>query len=130
MPERLKLDDQPFDPPDAARPHATRPRDAATLILVRGRREVLMGQRAAGACLHARQVRCFLAAASIRAMRARRRRASSARIQKKLLRHGGVRRAPRAFGLAAVRETKEEAGLTLGGAAGPEWIGSASSPAR
>ena len=38
-----------------------------------------------------------------------------------LLRLGGaVRRAPRAFALAAVRETHEEAGLVVGDEAGPD----------
>ena len=38
-----------------------------------------------------------------------------------LLRLGGpVRRPPRAFALAAVRETQEEAGLVLGGPEGPD----------
>ena len=45
---KLNADEQPFDKPDADKPKATRPRDAATLILVRGGREVMMGQRSKG----------------------------------------------------------------------------------
>ena len=45
---KLNADEKPFDPPDAERPKAQKPRDAATLILVRGGREVMMGQRGKG----------------------------------------------------------------------------------
>jgi hypothetical protein len=33
---KLNPDEKPFDPPDGDKPKAARPRDAATLILVRG----------------------------------------------------------------------------------------------
>jgi len=117
---KLNADEKPFDPPGGDKPKATRPRDAATLILVRGRREVMMGQRAKGHVFmpdkwvfpggrvdpgDARaQAACELTEST-----------------EALLRAGGlVRRPPRAFALAAVRETREEAGLILGDDQGPD----------
>lgn len=96
-----------------------RPRDAATLILVRDRREVMMGQRSAG---HVFMPDKWVFPGGrvdpgdVRAKAARELRPDT----EALLRLGGVRRAPRAFALAAVRETREEAGLVLGGAEGPD----------
>jgi 8-oxo-dGTP pyrophosphatase MutT (NUDIX family) len=117
---KLNDDEKPFDAPDGVKPKAQKPRDAATLILVRGGREVMMGQRAKG---HVFMPDKWVfpggkvdpgdarlpAAAELRADTAA------------LLQMGGlVRRPPRAFALAAVRETGEEAGLHLGADAGPD----------
>jgi len=117
---RMNPDEKPFDPPDGAKPKAIKPRDAATLILVRGGREVMMGQRAKGHVFMPDKwvfpggrvdpgdarlpAACELTAETVA-----------------LLQKGGVvRRPPRAFALAAARETREEAGLILGGDAGPD----------
>jgi 8-oxo-dGTP pyrophosphatase MutT (NUDIX family) len=117
---RLNDDEKPFDPPDGVKPKAARPRDAATLILVRAGREVMMGQRAAGHVFMPDKWvfpggRVDPGDAKLTAAR------ELTPETEALLRSGGqVRRPPRAFALAAVRETKEEAGLVLGGAAGPD----------
>ena len=115
---RLNPDEKPFDPPDGVKPKAARPRDAATLILVRGGREVMMGQRAKGHVFM--PDKWVFPGGSVDPGDAR---ADAAREltpeTEALLKLGGVRRAPRAFALAAVRETHEETGLALGGAAGP-----------
>jgi 8-oxo-dGTP pyrophosphatase MutT (NUDIX family) len=116
---RLKLDDAPFDAPDAGvRPKPARPRDAASLILVRGRAEVLMGQRAAGHVFM--PDKWVFPGGRVDRGDARAPAASelSAEAAAQLAAHG-VRRAPRAFAMAAARETNEEAGLALGGRAGP-----------
>jgi hypothetical protein len=50
-PEQFEMtpEEKIFDAPDAEKPKVVKPRDdAATLILVRGRREVMMGQRSKG----------------------------------------------------------------------------------
>ncbi len=117
---RLNPDEKPFDPPDGEKPKVVKPRDAATLILVRGGGEVMMGQRSKGHVfmpdkwvfpgggVDPGDVRLPAAAELTPETEA-------------LLRQGGtVRRAPRAFALAAARETREEAGLTLGDGAGPD----------
>ena len=116
----LNEDEKPFDPPDGEKPKAMKPRDAATLILLRGGREVMMGQRAKG--------HVFMPDKWVfpggrvdpgdsRAKAARELRPAT----EALLRQGGlVRRPPRAFALAAARETLEEAGLKLGGDEGPD----------
>lgn len=116
---RLNPDEKPFDAPDGHGPPVVKPRDAATLILVRGGREVMMGQRSRshvfmpdkwvfpGGRVDPGDARLPAAAELTPETEA-------------LLRLGGrVRRAPRAFALAAARETKEEAGLSLG-AVGPD----------
>jgi 8-oxo-dGTP pyrophosphatase MutT (NUDIX family) len=119
MTDDLKLDDPPFDPADLAQPaRAARPRDAAALILVRGGREVLMGQRAKGHVFMPDKWvfpggRVDRGDASAPAAN------EFAEETAILLRRHGVKRAPRAFGLAAARETLEEAGLCVGGPAGP-----------
>lgn len=117
---RLNADEKPFDPPDGEKPKAQKPRDAATLILVRGGREVMMGQRAKGHVFMPDKWvfpggrvdpgdSKLLAAHEL------------TEETDALLRLGGViRRPPRAFALAAVRETREEAGLVVGGEAGPD----------
>lgn len=118
---RLNPDEEkPFDPPDAAKPKAIKPRDAATLILVRGGREVMMGQRSKGHVFMPDKWvfpggRVDPGDARLPAAR------ELTPETEALLRKGGlVRRPPRAFALAATRETLEEAGLRLGGPAGPE----------
>lgn len=109
-----------FDAPDAEKPKASRPRDAATLILVRGKREVMMGQRAAGHVFM--PDKWVFPGGRVDPGDARLPAATELTPETEaLLRLGGVvRRPPRAFALAAARETLEEAGLTLGGEAGPE----------
>ena len=115
-------DDAPFDKADPTRPaKAPRPRDAATLILVRktrGERVVLMGQRAKG---HVFMPDKWVFpggavdrtdAAAIAATELRPEVDAKLRLERS-------RRAPRAFALAAVRETFEETGLVVGRAGAP-----------
>jgi len=109
-----------FDPSDAGKPArpALRPKDAATLILIRGGREVLMGQRSAGHVFM--PDKWVFPGGRVDPGDAKAKAATEfAAETEALLRQGGVRRAPRAFGLAAARETLEEAGLRVGGADGP-----------
>jgi 8-oxo-dGTP pyrophosphatase MutT (NUDIX family) len=115
----LNTEEAPFDAPSGERPARLRPRDAATLILVRDGREVLMGQRAGG---HAFMPdKWVFPGGAVDRGDARAPAASELRPEVALqLRHGGVRRAPRAFALAAARETMEETGLALGGPSGPD----------
>lgn len=111
----------PFDPQptrDQAkpRPRAVRPRDAATLILVRKERDgpkVLMGQRAKGHVFMpdkwvfpggAVDPSDGLAPAATELLPE----------ADELLRIENPRRKPRAFAMAAVRELIEEAGLVMG----------------
>ncbi|MEJ0059689.1 MAG: NUDIX hydrolase [Terricaulis sp.] len=119
MSDDLKLDDPPFDPADLAQAaRAPRPRDAATLILVRGGREVLMGQRAKGHVFMPDKW-VFPGGRVDRGDASAPAASEFAPETASLLRQHGVKRAPRAFGLAAARETMEEAGLCVGGPAGP-----------
>jgi 8-oxo-dGTP pyrophosphatase MutT (NUDIX family) len=117
---KLNPDEKPFDAPDGEKPKAARPRDAATLILVRGRREVMMGQRAKGHVFM--PDKWVFPGGRVDPGDAR----APAAVEltpetERLLRAGGlIRRPPRAFALAAVRETHEETGLALGGDAGPD----------
>lgn len=115
---KVDLDD-PFDKPDRDRhPKAPRPKDAATLILVRGGREVLMGQRAAGHVFM--PDKWVFPGGRVDPGDARARAASEFDpATAALLSQHAVRRPVRAFGLAAARETREEAGLSVGGAEGP-----------
>lgn len=117
---RLNPDEKPFDPPDGAKPKAARPRDAATLILVRGGREVMMGQRAAGHVFM--PDKWVFPGGRVDPGDARLPAAQELTAETEaLLRSGGqVRRPPRAFALAAARETREEAGLVLGDDQGPD----------
>lgn len=121
-PESFKLnpDEAAFDAADAEKRKPMKPRDAATLILVRGRREVMMGQRAAGHVFM--PDKWVFPGGRVDPGDAK---APAAREltpeTEALLRMGGqVRRPPRAFAQAAVRETREEAGLVLGGEQGPD----------
>jgi 8-oxo-dGTP pyrophosphatase MutT (NUDIX family) len=106
-----------FDPPPAEQPErAPRPKDAATLVLVRRdgpKPRVLMGQRARGHVFmpnkwvfpggRVERPDALASAASELSDDVERR-----------LGEGNVRRKPRAFALGAVRETFEEAGLIVG----------------
>ncbi len=115
-------DDAPFDAADPTRPaKAPKPRDAATLILVRkvrGAWTVLMGQRAKGHVFMpdkwvfpgGRVERADAVAAAASELRPE--------VEAKLLLEK-ARRTPRAFALAAVRETFEETGLVVGRAGAP-----------
>jgi 8-oxo-dGTP pyrophosphatase MutT (NUDIX family) len=117
---KLNADEKPFDPPDGAKPKAARPRDAATLILVRNGREVMMGQRAKGHVFM--PDKWVFPGGRVDPGDARAKAAAELTSETDiLLRAGGlVRRPPRAFALAAVRETREEAGLVLGDERGPD----------
>jgi 8-oxo-dGTP pyrophosphatase MutT (NUDIX family) len=117
---KLNADEQPFDKPDAEKPKATRPRDAATLILVRGGREVMMGQRSKGHVFM--PDKWVFPGGRVDPGDARARAATELTAETEtLLRKGTIsRRPPRAFALAATRETLEEAGLRVGSEAGPE----------
>jgi 8-oxo-dGTP pyrophosphatase MutT (NUDIX family) len=117
---KLNADEQPFDKPDADKPKATRPRDAATLILVRGGREVMMGQRSKGHVFM--PDKWVFPGGRVDPGDARAKAATELTAETEaLLKKGTIsRRPPRAFALAATRETLEEAGLRLGSEAGPE----------
>lgn len=109
-----------FDPPDATRPKLVRPRDAATLILIRGGREVMMGQRGAGHVFM--PDKWVFPGGRVDPGDARLPAAAELTAETEwLLQQGGVvRRPPRAFALAAARETVEETGLIVGGPDGPD----------
>lgn len=117
---KLNADEQPFDKPDAEKPKATRPRDAATLILVRGGREVMMGQRSKGHVFM--PDKWVFPGGRVDPGDARAKAASELTPETEaLLKKGTLSRRPvRAFALAATRETLEETGLTVGGPGGPE----------
>ncbi len=117
---KLNADEKPFDPPDGHKPKAVRPRDASTLILVRGGREVMMGQRARGHVFM--PDKWVFPGGRVDPGDARASAAAELTPETEaLLSAGGlVRRPPRAFALAAVRETREEAGLVLGDERGPD----------
>lgn len=117
---KLNEEEKPFDPPPGVKPKVMKPKDAATLILVRGGREVMMGQRAAGHVFM--PDKWVFPGGRVDPGDARAKAASELTQETEaLLRLGGtVRRPPRAFALAAVRETREEAGLVLGGPKGPD----------
>ncbi len=118
-PFRLNPDEVPIAPPEGEKPKPMKPRDAATLILVRGGREVMMGQRAAGHVFM--PDKWVFPGGRVEAGDARALASGELTAETEaLLRLGGARRAPRAYALAAVRETREEAGLALGGAGGPD----------
>jgi 8-oxo-dGTP pyrophosphatase MutT (NUDIX family) len=110
-------DDAPFDPQDPTRPgRAPRPRDAATLILIRrdgAAPRVLMGRRSRG---HDFMPDKYVfpggrvdRADSLGPAASELDPATAADLAK-----AGARRASRAFALAAVREMWEEAGLIVG----------------
>jgi 8-oxo-dGTP pyrophosphatase MutT (NUDIX family) len=117
---KLNADEQPFDKPDAEKPKATRPRDAATLILVRGGREVMMGQRSKGHVFM--PDKWVFPGGRVDPGDARAKASTELTPETEaLLKKGTIsRRPPRAFALAATRETLEEAGLRVGSEAGPE----------
>ncbi|MEQ1812564.1 MAG: NUDIX hydrolase [Terricaulis sp.] len=117
---KLNADEQPFDKPDAEKPKATRPRDAATLILVRGGREVMMGQRSKGHVFM--PDKWVFPGGRVDPGDARAKAATELTAETEaLLKKGTLSRRPvRAFALAATRETLEETGLSVGGPTGPE----------
>jgi 8-oxo-dGTP pyrophosphatase MutT (NUDIX family) len=117
---RINPDEEPFDAPGAEKPKASRPRDAATLILVRGKREVMMGQRAKGHVFM--PDKWVFPGGRVDPGDARASAAAELTAETEaLLRQGTIsRRPPRAFALAATRETREEAGLVLGDERGPD----------
>jgi 8-oxo-dGTP pyrophosphatase MutT (NUDIX family) len=117
---KLNEEEKPFDPPPGVRPKVMKPKDAATLILVRGGREVMMGQRAAGHVFM--PDKWVFPGGRVEPGDAKAKAGAELDAETDaLLRLGGaIRRPPRAFALAAVRETREEAGLVLGDAAGPD----------
>lgn len=117
---KLNADEKPFDPSDGLKPKAARPRDAATLILVRGGREVMMGQRAKGHVFMPDKWVFPGGRVDPGDARARALCELNASVEALLRAGGQVRRPPRAFALAAVRETREEAGLVLGDERGPD----------
>ena len=115
---KLNEEEKPFEPPPGAKPKVMRPRDAATLILVRGGREVMMGQRARGHVFM--PDKWVFPGGKVDRGDARAKAATELTADTEaLLRHGGTKRVPRAYALAAVRETREETGIVLGGREGP-----------
>lgn len=116
----MSSDQGPFDPPPAVRPKLVRPRDAATLILVRGGREVMMGQRGKGHVFM--PDKWVFPGGRVDPTDSRLPAAAELTAETEwLLQQGGVvRRPPRAFALAAARETLEETGLQVGGPDGPD----------
>lgn len=115
---RLNPDEKPFDKPDGEKPKAVKPRDAATLILVRGQREVMMGQRAKGHVFM--PDKWVFPGGRVDPGDARAKAATELTAETEaLLRIEGGKRPARAFALAAARETREEVGLVLGGPEGP-----------
>lgn len=123
-------DDAPFDKADPTRPaKAPKPRDAATLILVRKAQSlwtVLMGQRAKGHVFMPDKW-VFPGGRVDRADALAPAATELAPAVEEKLRLEKTRRHPRAFALAAVRETFEETGLVVGrkgapaGKAPPGW---------
>ena len=122
-PVSLDRDDAPFDAADPTRPaRAPRPKDAATLILIRRRSghepEVLMGQRAKGHVFMPDKW-VFPGGRVEREDALAPAHAELAADTEEALLKEGCRRKPRAFALAAVREVFEETGLVIGRAGGP-----------
>lgn len=116
---KLNEEEKPFDPPPGVKPKVLKPKDAATLILVRGGREVMMGQRAKGHVFM--PDKWVFPGGRVDPGDVRAKAASELNSETEaLLRQGGVKRAPRAFALAATRETHEETGLVVGGPDGPD----------
>jgi 8-oxo-dGTP pyrophosphatase MutT (NUDIX family) len=115
-------DDAPFDAADPTRPaRAPRPRDAATLILVRQRAqgpEVLMGQRARGHVFMPDKW-VFPGGRVEREDALAPAHAELTQENEDALAKDGARRRPRAYALAAVREVFEETGLIVGAPGGP-----------
>ena len=116
---KLNEDEKAFDPAPGEKLPRIKPRDAATLILIRNGREVMMGQRAKGHVFM--PDKWVFPGGKVDPGDARARAAAELSPETEaLLRLGGVKRAPRAFALAAARETHEETGLPLGGPKGPD----------
>lgn len=117
---KLNEEEKPFDtPPGGKREKAPPARDAATLLLIRNGREVMMGQRAKGHVFM--PDKWVFPGGRVDPGDARRRAAAELTPETEaLLRLATPTRAPRALAMAAVRETLEETGLRLGGKAGPD----------
>ncbi|HEY2775099.1 MAG TPA: NUDIX domain-containing protein [Candidatus Binatia bacterium] len=111
------MPDSRFDPPPVQRPGpATRPRDAATLILVRRdgpAPRILMGQRSRGHVFMPDKWVFPGGRVDPSDVRAPAATELSDEVAQRLA-GPTVRRRPRAFALAAVRETFEETGLVVG----------------
>ncbi|MDX2277594.1 MAG: NUDIX hydrolase [Hyphomonadaceae bacterium] len=120
--EIFKLNDEerPFDAAPGEKLKRLKPKDAATLILIRKGSEVMMGQRAKGHVFM--PDKWVFPGGRVDPGDARLKAAAELTAETEaLLRLGGaVKRAPRAFALAATRETQEETGMTVGGADGPD----------
>lgn len=117
MTNRVDLD-EPFDPQNGQKHPNIEPKDAATLILVRGGREVMMGQRAKGHVFF--PDKWVFPGGRLEAEDAAAPAASEFdAATETLLRLGAPLMPPRAYGLAAARETLEETGLRVGGPEGP-----------
>jgi 8-oxo-dGTP pyrophosphatase MutT (NUDIX family) len=111
------MTDPRFDPPPSHKPaRVLRPKDAATLILVRrdgARPLLLMGQRSRGHVFM--PDKWVFPGGRVEASDARAPAAAELLAdEERRLGEGGVRRCARAFALAAVRETFEETGLVVG----------------
>ncbi|MBI1188701.1 MAG: NUDIX domain-containing protein [Alphaproteobacteria bacterium] len=108
----MDRDDAPFDPADPTRPaRAPRPRDAATLVLIRSGK-VLMGQRSKGHVFM--PDKWVFPGGRVDPADRMAPAASELTPEAEALIRKGAKRSPRAFALAAVRETFEEAGLVVG----------------
>jgi 8-oxo-dGTP pyrophosphatase MutT (NUDIX family) len=108
----MSSDNAIFDPKDSTRPaRATKPRDAAVLILVRDGR-VLMGQRSKDHVFMPDKW-VFPGGGVDRADAYAQAASELTPENERFIRRGGKRR-PRALALAAVRETFEETGLVVG----------------
>jgi 8-oxo-dGTP pyrophosphatase MutT (NUDIX family) len=117
---KLNEEEKPFDaPPGGKKEKAPPARDAATLLLIRNGREVMMGQRAKGHVFM--PDKWVFPGGRVDPGDARRRAAAELTADNEaFLRLANTRRPPRALALAAARETLEETGLKLGGPAGPD----------
>lgn len=116
---KLNEEEKPFDPPPGVKAKGLKPKDAATLILIRNGREVMMGQRAKGHVFM--PDKWVFPGGRVDPGDARLRAAAELSAETDaLLRLGGTKRLPRAFALAATRETHEETGLAVGGPDGPD----------
>ena len=112
-------DEMPIAPPPGPRRRQPKPKDAATLVLIRNGREVMLGQRAKGHVFM--PDKWVFPGGRVDRGDARAKAASELTAETEaLLRRGKVSRPPRAFALAATRETCEETGLRVGGPEGPD----------
>jgi 8-oxo-dGTP pyrophosphatase MutT (NUDIX family) len=116
---KLNQEEKPFDPPPGGtKAKAPKPRDAATLVLIRNGREVMMGQRAKGHVFM--PDKWVFPGGRVDPGDARRRAVAELTPDNEALLRLCGSRPPRALAQAAARETHEETGLRLGGAGGPD----------